>query len=230
LETLQKNPSQKRLFNYIEETIKASNVEVDFEAKERLLLYFSQLFLWNKSKNLTGIKEPSLMVYKHLGDTLILFRHQPNAIETMLDIGTGQGVPGLLIKILKPQLKVSLADASKKKCSFLRFIIALLNLRNIKVSEKRITAQEPPSMFEDKAFDLIVSQATGTLSWLVRTARPFLKENGHIIALKGPKGIYEVEELRFLYDKKQPPKIEIIDEQLPLLNQKRLLISIQFHN
>ncbi len=226
-----KNSFQKKLTNYIEQVLIAFDIEVEPETKERLVTYFLQLYLWNRSKNLTGIKDLDILIYKHLGDSLILLKHLDNHLETMLDIGTGQGVPGLIVKILRPNLKVVLAEASKKKCSFLKFVIALLRLKDIKVCEKRIDPKNPPCLFENSGFDVIVSQATGALSWLVDISHPFLKDGGKIISLKGPKGLYEVEELKKIFKKRgQMLIIDVIEEHLPILDQKRLLIFIQFRN
>ena len=225
MEILQKNKSQSSLHEAIEQIKRAFSRPFDPDQQERLLLYFSLLHQWNKSINLTGIKEPELLVYKHLGDTLLFDRAIPPKASNLLDIGTGAGIPGLLLKILRPNLNVVLAEAVKKKCSFLRYVISVLDLSDIHIEEKRLEANKPPEHMPAPGFDVIVSQAAGSLKWLLNLSLPLLKQKGTIIAIKGPAVADELSELEENV-KQLGLSVKVAKDRLPILDHTRMIIHI----
>jgi 16S rRNA (guanine527-N7)-methyltransferase len=207
----------------------AFEVECPPRARAQLELYFDHLQQWNRTVNLTGLKGREEMVRKHLSDSLLLFRHLPSGAGTLMDIGTGPGVPGLLIKILRPDLDVTLVEAVKKKCSFLRFVIARLGLDRVFVEQIRISPGHPPRSLPPEGFNVIVSQAAGSLCWLWQTGGPFLAEDGVVIALKGPRVEEELEELMSAHDGsgRLRPRIETLRLRLPETGWTRSLVFMQ---
>ena len=225
MEILRKNKSQLSLHEAIGRIERAFLRPIEPGQKEKLLLYFSLLHQWNKSINLTGIKEQEHLVYKHLGDTLLFDKAIPSKVSNLLDIGTGAGIPGLLLKILRPNLNVVLAEAVKKKCSFLRYAISVLDLPKIHIEEKRLEANKPPEHMPAHGFDVIVSQAAGSLKWLFNLSFPILKQQGAIIALKGPAVADELSSVKE-YAQKLEFSIKAEKDRLPILDHTRMIIHI----
>jgi len=212
------------LSDAIDEVSRAFGRTLDQGQKKGLLLYFSNLHQWNRSINLTGIKDDRELVYKHLGDTLILDTALDKECKTLLDIGTGAGIPGLIMKILRPDLYVVLAEALKKKCSFLRYMASVLNFRKgLYIEEKKLGPSDPPENMPSTGFDAIVSQATGSLSWLVDLSEGFLARHGNIFALKGPKVQKELPEAEKVAREKGL-EIEMKEYTLPILGHERVLV------
>lgn len=213
----------------IDRLLKAFEVECSHRARAQLQLYFDHLQQWNRTVNLTGLKGREEMVKKHLADSLLLLKHLPSKAGTLMDIGTGPGVPGLLIKIMRPDLDVTLVESVKKKCSFMRFVIARLGLERVFVEQIRISPGHPPESLPPEGFHVIVSQAAGSLCWLWQTGRPFLAEGGVVIALKGPRVEEELEELMSEHDGCGPlrPRIETLRHRLPETGWTRNLVFMQ---
>ncbi len=206
---------------------KAFGRDTDNVQKDRLLAYFSTLHKWNQSINLTGIKEEKELVYKHLGDTLLLDRLLDKKYKSLLDIGTGAGIPGLIMKILRPQLHVVLAEAVKKKCSFLRYVASILKLPgDLFIEEKKITPSNPPEGMPPGGFDAVVSQATGSLSWLLDVSDGLCARHGIILALKGPRAQKELKEAEEKLSK-MGLKAETKSYTLPILGHERVLVLMK---
>ena len=169
------------------------------------------------------------MVEKHLGDTLLLLRHMPEGAGSVMDVGTGPGVPGLILKILEPGLSMTLVESVKKKCSFLRYVISRLGLFDVHVEQIRLSPDNPPASLPEGGFDLIVSQAAGSLAWLLETAAPFLSENGCIVALKGPEINHELSELKKKTDSavKGGLDVEVKRDKLPSTGARRALVFMR---
>jgi len=224
LVTLQTNPIQI-LSDSIDLVSNHSGLYIDAEVRQDLLFYFTELHTWNKTTNLTGIKDPRDLVFKHLGDTNLLLKIVPETVKTVLDIGTGAGVPGLVMKMIRPELKMVLAEAAKKKCSFLRFVSADLNLKGIYIEEGMLKPTKAPSHMPEGGFDLIITQATGSIRWFAQTGSGFLAPSGRMIILKGPSVQKEMEEaLNFLDEKGFC--FHVHRARLPVLEHPRSLIEL----
>jgi len=148
-----------------------------------LLRYSRELLVWNQKMSLVSLKSP-LDIIKHLVDSLTpacCIKADP---LNLLDIGTGAGLPGIPLKIIKPSLRVTLVDASRKKTSFLKSVIRTLGLQEIRVVNSRME-----SLLSDKCytgcFDIVISRATFKLHDLLTLGMPFMAEGGTVIAMKG---------------------------------------------
>lgn len=198
----------------------------DEAAVESLALYFQQLALWNRITNLTGLKSIEDMVRKHLGDTLFLLSCIPVDCRSLMDIGTGPGIPGLLLKLLRPSLHVILVDAVRKKCSFLRQVISLLHLYDVHVENIRISPENPPANLPSEGVDLICSQATGSLLWFYETASPFLAPGGVMVAMKGRRDLVH-RELQDLRHRVTGISTDLVQGSISALSAERTLVIIR---
>lgn len=153
------------------------------EQQERSLLgYLGLLEKWNQVYNLTAVREPERMLTLHLLDSLAVLPALLDlpARQDLLDVGSGGGLPGVPLAILRPQWRVSLLEASHKKASFLRQAGAELGLANVRVVQERLE-----DFGETAGFDLVISRAFAELKDFLDGAARFAKPGGRILAMKG---------------------------------------------
>ena len=196
------------------------------ELTTNLKVYLGELYSWNQRINLTGLKTIEEMAVKHIGDTLTLIHFLPEGVHHILDIGTGPGVPGLILKLFRPDLEIVLIDAIRKKVSFLNTVIAIIGLTGIWAEHCRVGPKDIPRHLPPEGFDLIVSQAVGPLNELAIMARPLLSTNGLVIAMKGPKADKELEE-KMGYLQRHGWKTSIIKTQTPVGSFQRNLVILR---
>lgn len=146
--------------------------------------YRETLLLWSSKMNLVSLQSELDLPVRHFIDSLTLLPYLPAGPGTLLDIGSGAGFPAIPVKIFRPDLHVTLLEASRKKCSFLKELIRRLGLREIAVLNCRLEEllQKDPL----PSFDVIVSRATLKLPELLRRGLPLLKPGGVLAAMKGP--------------------------------------------
>ena len=162
------------LNNFISE-LKKINIEITDIQLEQLNKYYELLVEYNKVMNLTGITEKEQVYLKHFYDSLTLIKViDPTKEETLCDVGTGAGFPGLVIKILFPNLKVTLVDSLNKRIEFLKKVIQELNLKDIEAIHAR--AEEFSKLNREK-FDIVTSRAVAPLNILLEYNIPLLKTN-----------------------------------------------------
>jgi len=164
------------------------NLAVGEPEQARLLDYLALLGKWNKTYNLTAIHEPERMLTHHLLDSLAVLPYI--AEGPLLDVGSGAGLPGIPLAIVRPELKVTLIDASHKKCSFMQQAAIDLKLNNVKVIHGRVEDMDPAS-----GFPQIISRAFSELSEFVRVTAALLAPGGEWLAMKG---LYPNEEISLL--------------------------------
>ena len=210
----------------LHELLKEGGVTPSEELITNLKIYLEELYSWNQHINLTGLKTMEEMAVKHIGDTLTLIRFLPEGIHHVLDIGTGPGVPGLILKLFRPDLEIVIIDAIRKKVSFLNAVIAIIGLKGIWAEHCRVGPEDIPRHLPPEGFDVIVSQAVGPLDELARMARPLLSANGLVIAMKGPKVDKELEE-KMGYLQRHEWKTSIIRTQTPVGSFRRNLIMLR---
>ena len=153
-----------------------------------LLAYLSLLVRWNRTYNLTAIRDPHEMVTRHLLDSLAMVPHV--ATGTLADLGTGPGLPGIPLAIAHPQLQVTLVESNGKKARFLREAVRQLGLGNARVAESRAEALDEPG-----AFDNLTARAMDTLAGIIEVGGHLLRPGGHLLAMKG---VYPHEEIAAL--------------------------------
>jgi len=161
-------------------------IPVGGEIEVRLKAYLALLQKWNQTYNLTAVREPEQMVSHHLFDSLAILA-QVDKVQTLADIGSGGGLPGIPVAIALPQLAVTLVESSHKKAAFLRQVKLELGLENVSVVNERVEVWRPT----DK-FDVVISRAFADLAEFIQLAAHLVAANGSLMAMKG---IYPHEEL-----------------------------------
>ena len=159
----------------------AAGTELPAHAREKLLAFLTLLAKWNRTYNLTAIREPEQMVTHHVLDTLAVLPHLPRDDGVrLLDIGSGGGVPGLPLAIARPSWRCVLIDASQKKGAFLQQAAIELALVNVEAVTSRIEDYTPAA-----PFDVVISRAFSDLATFVRAGRRLLAPRGRLYAMKG---------------------------------------------
>lgn len=206
------------------EELKKINIKLTENQLEQLEKYYEMLVEYNKVMNLTGITEHDQVFLKHFYDSLTLSKIiDLTKEETLCDIGTGAGFPGLVIKICFPNLKVVLLDSLNKRTKFLSDVINELKLDNIEVVHTR--AEEYASKNRNK-FDITTARAVAHLSTLLEYSIPMTKQNKYFIALKAnvDEEIKEIDNALKCLNTKLEEKIEF---NLPVENSTRTIIKFR---
>ena len=166
---------------FIEE-LKLINISLTQNQLDQLNEYYNLLIEYNKVMNLTGITDYEEVYLKHFYDSLTLAKViDLNSINSLCDIGTGAGFPGLVLKIVFPNLKITLLDSLNKRVEFLKVVIDKLNLKNIEVIHSRA---EDYALKNRNKFDVTTARAVAHTSILLEYAIPLTKINGYFIPLK----------------------------------------------
>ena len=150
-----------------------------------LLAYLALLDRWNRTYNLTAVRDPADMVARHLLDSLAMLPFVGDG--ALADLGTGPGLPGIPLAIARPQLQVTLVESNGKKARFLREAVRTLQLRNARVAESRIESLDEPA-----AYDAITARALATLPLIVELGGRLLKPAGQLLAMKGARPDEEI--------------------------------------
>lgn len=189
-------------------------LDLSLEQQDKLLNYIELLKKWNKTYNLTALRDESLMISHHLLDSLTLLPYVAQA-QTMLDVGSGGGQPGIPTAICRPDLHITLLDANTKKTSFLQQAIIELELNNVRVISGRVET------LQNYQADVITSRAFAELADFIHWTLPLLKEQGHWAAMKG---IYPSEEISKLPDNIIVTKVDEL--HVPQLNAERHMVIL----
>lgn len=185
-------------------------------ARDRLLAYLRLLEKWNRVHNLTAIRDPEQMVVLHVLDSLAVLPHVASA-TTLIDVGTGGGLPGIPLAIARPDLAVTLLDSSRKKTTFLAQAKAELALANVSVACTRVEDWHPPG-----PYDVVVSRAFAELADFVAGAKHLVAPGGALLAMKGVHPVEEIARLPASH------RVEnVLELQVPSLEAKRHLVLVK---
>ncbi|MDN6275888.1 16S rRNA (guanine(527)-N(7))-methyltransferase RsmG [Psychrobacter sp.] len=204
------------LANTLAKAINDLGLSVSGTQQRTLLLYLDQLLLWNKAYNLTAITNPEEALIKHVIDCLAVITHLPPG--TLLDIGTGAGLPAVIIAICQPERQCTALDSNQKKIRFIKQISSELGLHNMQPIASRIEAHEA-------SYDVVTSRAFASLIDFVEVAAPRLADNGFLCAMKGKAP--SDEELQALDGSWH---IKTIKLKVPCLQDSRHLIELSAKN
>lgn len=185
------------------------------EAIEKLVDYMELLRLWNKTHNLTAVDDIDAMLSVHIFDSASIKPYVKGA--TLLDVGSGAGLPGMILAILSPALQVTSVETRGKKAQFQMYVANKLNLKNFKVVNTRIEEFDPKEKFA-----MITARAFSSIACLLEGSKQVISPNGRWLAMKG---ILPEEEIKVL--KKMNYKFDTYALKVPELSAHRNLIVIQ---
>jgi 16S rRNA (guanine527-N7)-methyltransferase len=211
-----KNFDRKVLQDMLATGIQEMALDVSPTQQAQLMDYLGLMFKWNAVYNLTSLRDPQQMVTHHLLDSLAAVPAFQDA-KNVLDVGSGGGLPGIVLAIVRPDMKVSMIDTVHKKTAFLTQVKAELGLANVTVYTMRVEQLQ----VSDK-FDVITSRAFADLSDFVNWSGHLLGEGGRYIALKGTAPMDEQQRLPAAW------KITAVQPlQVPRLGAERHLVFIE---
>ena len=197
-------------------------IEITEKQLKDLAIYYQILKEENQKYNLTSITEEEAVYLKHFYDSLTIVKAIKLDNQYICDVGTGAGFPGMVIKIVFPNTKIDLLDATSKKCQFLNMVIQKLHLENISVINAR--AEEYSREIREQ-YDIVTSRAVAPLKHLLEYSIPLLKVNGNFIALKSNID-NEMINIANYYQKLGITNETIIDFKLPLELSKRTIYKV----
>lgn len=201
------------------------DIPLDDVQVDKLMEYAGLLVEWNEKINLTAITDDEGIVTKHFLDSL-------TAIKTgyvkgkVIDVGTGAGFPGLVLKIAKPEIKLTLLDSLNKRINFLKDVCEKVDINDVEFVHSRAEDGGKNRDYRGN-FDTVVSRAVANLTVLSEWCIPFLKQGGYFLALKGPLAEQEVK------DAKRAIKIlggqieDIVEAEIPFTELKHKIIVIK---
>ena len=168
-------------------------IDLSIEQIDALFVYFAELEKWNKKINLTSIREAQDIVIKHGLDSLSYLKgFTPLRGLKLLDIGSGAGFPALPLKIVHPEIAITLVESVKKKASFLRHIIRTLKLTSAAVIDTKIDQLSDSYHY---AFDVITARAFAGMNAVLSAGLPYLKKDGILVLSRGPSETISEHEL-----------------------------------
>lgn len=182
------NP-EKSLAELLRSSLYSMGLPMSAEQQQSLLQYVFLLDKWNKTYNLTAVREPERMIGLHIIDSLAVLPHVGGA-ATVLDVGSGGGLPGIPIAIARADVRVSMLDSLQKKTAFIRQAIGEIGLQNADVVCERVEQFQPI-----KKFDVVISRAFAELSGFVSVAAHLVAASGQMLAMKGVYPHEEIERL-----------------------------------
>ena len=200
----------------LDDGLNGMRIDLDARQSHRLLQFVVLLEKWNKVYNLTAIRDPERMIGLHILDSLSVLP-QFAECKSVLDVGTGGGLPGIPLAIAKPELQVTMLDTVAKKTAFVRQAISELALENAGVVTARVESYNPLAKF-----DRVISRAFAELKDFIEGAGHLCADNGAMLAMKG---VYPHDEIGRL-----PPGFivkEIIALNIPGVVGERHLVVIK---
>lgn len=204
---------------FIEELNKLG-INITEDQLNKLNKFYKLLIEWNEKINLTRITEENEVYLKHFYDSLTIKKViDLNEIETLCDVGTGAGFPGIVLKIMYPHLKITLVDSLQKRVNYLNSIIKDLELEDIKAIHSR------GEDFKEK-FDVVTARAVANIEKLVTYTMHLVNKNGQLVAMKGNIE----EELTEIVQQKLSKKYQIVKIEkflLPIEESHRSLVVLK---
>lgn len=192
-----------------------ANIQANDQQIDQWIAYVNLLDKWNKAYNLTSVRNPIDMLSKHIVDSLLITPHLKG--NRMIDVGTGPGLPGIVLAIFFPEKQFVLLDSLGKRIRFLTETVHQLKLTNVQIIQSRVELYQPESLF-----DGIISRAFASLNDMVEWCHHLISSQGAFYAMKGILPTDEIETIRgdyfFVSD--------IIELKLPGSDVERHLIKI----
>ena len=200
------------------------SMEVTDEQIAQLVRYGELLVEWNEKMNLTAITDPIEIAEKHFLDSAMCLKCGISG--SVIDVGTGAGFPGLVLKILKPDIKLCLLDSLQKRLTFLETVTNELNLSDVTFVHARAEDGGRDKKLREK-FDFAVARAVANLSTLSEYCLPFVKQNGCFVAMKGPKAQQEISDAKNALSKLGGKLDTVLEEKIPSTDLEHVIVSVK---
>ncbi|KGG54461.1 16S rRNA (guanine(527)-N(7))-methyltransferase RsmG [Lactobacillus sp. wkB10] len=191
--------------------------------------YFTSLIETNKKVNLTRITEKDDVYLKHFFDSitpLFTFGEIFTKSQTLCDVGAGAGFPSIPLKIMVPELRVTIVDSLGKRLNFLQELITQLDLKNVALVHGRAEDVGQNKQYREQ-FDIVTARAVANMAVLSEYCLPLVKKNGNFIALKGPKAEDELNSSQKALKSLGGKTITVKELQLPHSSEDRTLILVK---
>lgn len=184
--------SKEEFIEKLNNAMSVNDINIGEKELEQLYIYKELLIEWNEKINLTAITDDEEIIWKHFVDSALGLKHLTN-VKTIADVGTGAGLPGLVIAICNKNIKVTLIDALQKRITFLNEVINKLGLTNVVAIHARAEELGSSSEHREK-YDAVISRAVARLNILMELTVPYAKANGKCIYMKSEKLEEEISE------------------------------------
>jgi len=188
-------------------------------------LFLEELWSWNRRMNLTGISEKREMIIKLLLDSLVALPYLSSS-GTVLDIGSGAGIPGLPLKIARPEFEVHLLESKAKKVSFLKDMIRKLGLKGVDVYKGR-AEQRDDLLKLSHFYDIVTARALAPLKKTIGICSSYLEPGSLLVTFKGPRIDQEIEDSKRLMEELNFRISKKIPYDLPETEEKRYLLILK---
>ena len=209
----------------LEKGFSEMGIESDEKRIDALIKYSELLVEWNEKMNLTAITQESDIAIKHFLDSASAFL-TGKVGKSVIDVGTGAGFPGLVLKILRPDIKMTLLDSLKKRITFLDEVISQTRLENIETVHSRAEDGGKNPKYREK-YDTAVSRAVANLTLLAELCLPYVKVGGYFLALKGPAADEELQAAKKTISILGGAVEGIFDAKIPMLDASHKIIIIK---
>lgn len=207
--------------------IKELSAEISQKQIEQFAEYSELLVGWNEKMNLTAVTDPDGIAIKHFLDSVLPIYHIDfSKCESIADIGTGAGFPGIPLKIMMPEKNLYLIDSLNKRVNFLKEVTSKLELSNVECIHGRAEEMSKSKAYRER-YDAVVSRAVANMRVLCEYCLPFVKVGGLFVALKAEKAEEELKEAKPMIGTLGGKVEAIIDAPLPMTDMTRKLIVVR---
>lgn len=215
-----KEDFEKEIMGYVEEL----GVKLSKEQAGMFFNYMNLLLEWNEKINLTAITEEKEVIVKHFVDSLTISKYIPVG-ASLIDVGTGAGFPGIPLKIIRDDLKITLLDSLQKRINFLDVVIKELKLKNIETIHARVEEFGKNSKYRE-SFEVATSRAVANLSTLTEYLLPLVKLRGIAICMKGSSVEEELENSKKAINVLGGKVSNVFEFDLPKTDIKRNVVIV----
>lgn len=211
----------------LQERLAKHQIELNEKQLDQFEIYYKELVSWNEKMNLTGITEREQVYTKHFYDSVSLaFYVGMDKVNTIADIGSGAGFPGIPLKICFPHLKLTIIDSLNKRINFLQHLVDALGLEGVELIHGRAEEIGRRAGYRDH-YDLVTARAVARLAVLNEFCLPFVRKDGMFAAMKGSDPTAELTEAAYSLKELKGKLIETHAFQLPVEESARHMILIR---